>query len=550
MSKDGSNNQNILIENTLNFNKLFAKKHNVSAIAGLSRQNFKYEGFSLGTNDLPNEDVRNISAGAGSSTRYISGSISEYRLFSVFGRLNYDYSGKYLFSATFRRDGTSRFGPNRKFGNFPAFSAGWRISEEKFLKDVDFISDLKLFASWGKMGSDQIADFQYLPMVSIGSNNYNLGATGAGNEALYVGSRLGGFANSDLQWQANVTSNIGINLGILDNKFILSAEYFVKKTDKLLQNVTIPTSSGYGSIYMNAGAVENKGVDLQLLYQQNFGDFHIDVAGNFSTLKNKVTSLGSSRSAIYGGQILPSQLLITKTDIGQPIGSFYGYKYVGVYQDTASIIATPHIVGTRPGDIQYADINGGGGALDSLGIPNGRITDKDKTFIGNPWPKFVYGLSVNASYKGFDMNLFLQGVYGNDIFNVQNGYFGDGYQGRYNAYARVLNSWTPQNKSTTQHRLGNESVNFVPSSRMVEKGSFLRLKNIQVGYTLPANLVNKVGIQRLRIFVSSQNLFTITKYSGYDPEIGARSNSNLNKGIDVGNYPQARSLMAGLQVDF
>ncbi len=550
LHKHGHDNQSVLIENTLNYNTTLAGKHNVSAILGVSKQTFNNESFGFGTNELPNEAVRNISTGANSGSRYIYGDISEYRLSSVFGRVNYDFERKYLFSATFRKDGTSRFGPERKFGNFPAFSAGWRVSQENFMKGVGFISDLKLFGSWGKLGGDNIDDFQYLPIIYIGGNNYNLGGTGENNEALYFGSRLNGFANPALQWQANVTTNLGLNIGLLENKLMLSAEYYVKKTDKLLQYVRIPLTSGYSGLFLNSGAVENKGIDLQLIYQDKIGNLNFDITGNFSTLKNRVTSLGSSPSPIFDGSILPNQILITKTDIGRPIGSFYGFEYVGIYQDSAAINNSPHIVGTRPGDIQYRDINGGGGATDSLGIPDGRITDKDKTYIGNPWPKFVYGLGINANFKGIDFHLFLQGVYGNDVFNVQNSFFGDGYQGRYNAYTKVLDSWTPENPSTSQHRLGGTNVNFVPSSRMVEDGSYMRIKNVQIGYSFPENISTKVGLNKLRIYISAQNLLTFTNYSGYDPEIGARNNSNTHKGIDVGNYPQAQTFLAGIQIGF
>ena len=331
ISKNGDYNQNILIENTINFNTTFLNHHNVSMVAGVSKQKFNSEFFSLGTNELPNESVRNIGTGSGSLTRTIGGGENGYRLTSIFGRANYDYDNKYLFSATFRRDGSSRFGPDNKFGLFPAFSMGWRISQESFMENINFITDLKIFGSWGKLGSDNIADFQYTPTVNIGSNNYNLGGTGIGNEVLYYGSKLSGFANPRLQWQANVTSNLGLSMALFNNKISLNVEYYKKTTDKLIQNVTIPATSGYPSMYMNAGSVENKGIDLQLTYRDKIGGFHYDVVGNFSTLKNNVISLGSP-TAIFGGMILPNQLLITKTDVGQPIGSFWGYQAIGIYK--------------------------------------------------------------------------------------------------------------------------------------------------------------------------------------------------------------------------
>ena len=537
-SKDFVYGAGVIIENTLNYSDSFGK-HNISAVGGISKQESLSERIGLST-FMPNDLLTNIDAGKNDIRRTVYGSTGNYRLTSSFGRVNYDFDGKYLASATIRRDGCTKFGPNKKFGIFPAFSAGWRISKEDFMAGLKAISDLKVYGSWGKLGSDNIGDFQYLPQVFVGSRNYNLGGNGTGNESVALGAEHNGLINQNIQWQANITTNIGVNLGLFNNMFTFNAEYYIKKTDKLLLAVPLPSTTGFGSITMNAGGIENKGIDLQLTYHKMVGDLQLDVTGNTSILKNNVTSLAGS-NAIYSGIILPEGRQTTKTDVGQPIGSFWGYKYLGIAQ---SITGIPIIPGTRLGDCQYADLSGPDGK------PDGKIDSYDQTYIGNPWPKAVYGLTINASYKGFDMNVFFQGVYGNDILNEEGGFWDDGYQGRYNAKTKVLDAWTPQNLSTSQHRLGNDNVNALVSTRMIEKGSYLKIKNLQLGYSLPSAILSKLAINKLRIFVSSSNLLTFTKYSGYDPEIGARYNSNLFRGIDQGGFPQARTFMCGLQVNF
>jgi len=539
VEESGGYGSSVILENTLNYNGSFGK-HNITAVAGVSKQRNQSENYGLGT-FMPNDIVSLISNGSSDANRFVSGGNGDYKITSQFGRVNYDYDGKYLLSATIRRDGSSNFGPDHKFGVFPAFSAGWRISKESFMAGVKAISDLKLFGSWGKLGFESIPAFSYLPQVYVGGKNYNLGGNGTGNEIAYPGSDQNGFPNPGIQWQANVTTNIGVNLGLFNNMFTLDAEYYIKKTDKLLLNETIPASSGFGGILLNAGAVENKGVDIQLTYHKVIGDLKLDVTGNVSTVKNKVTSLGAQNSPIKDGIVLPNQIPVTQSAVGHPIGSFWGLQYLGICQDTTGIAKIP---GTRPGDCRYADISG----PDS--IPDGKIDSKDQTYIGNPWPKAIYGLTINASYKGFDMTVFFQGVYGNDILNEEAGFWSDGYQGRYNAETKVLNAWTPQNTSTSEHRIGNLPVNYAISSRMIEKGSYLKVKNLQIGYTIPSAISGKLGVSMLRVYLSATNLITFTKYSGFDPEIGARYNSNTIRGIDQGCYPQARTVVGGLQINF
>ncbi|WP_168796422.1 TonB-dependent receptor [Flagellimonas onchidii] len=527
----------ILIENTLNYKKTIADDHNIDVLVGFTRQTNETRSVGgLGT-DFNFNDFRVLEA-ANDNTD-VFGRLEESALLSYLGRLNYGYKNKYLLSATVRRDGSSRFGSDNRWSVFPSFSAGWTISEESFFPEDGIVNYLKFRGSYGELGSQNIANYQTASVLNI-NNFYNVGGQVLG------GAIVRALANPNLVWETTKTTNIGLDAQLFDGKVSLGMEYYVKESEDILVNVPIPGHGGLGGqLINNAATIENKGFEVLASYRhiaENPDGFNFDVNVNFNTLKNEVTSLGDGVNPITSGFFTQQGFSATRTDVGRPVGSFFGHVVEGLYQTQAEIDAD----GRGGGDVQLGDIN-------FLDLDNdGDIDDDDRMFLGDAIPDFEYGINFNASYKNFDLTLFLQGVVGNELWNAKRyHYILDGAGGP--KLTDVLNAWTPGNTDTNIPRLTirDRANNKRSSDFFIEDGSYLRLKNIQVGYTLPSSYIETLGLSRARFYLSGQNLLTLTDYTGYDPEIG-RSNGGgpFGTGVDRRAYPQNKNVLLGVQLSF
>ena len=459
---------------------------------------------------------------------------TEHRVISLFSRLNYNYDEKYLFTGIVRRDGSSRFGSNNKFGIFPSFSAGWVASKEAFWPENNVVSSLKIRGGYGITGNDAIGDFGYLALVG-GGRNYTFGNPGV----IYTGYSPNAPDNPDLKWEETSQTNIGFEARLLQG-FDLNFDYYIKETSGILQNVDIPGYVGAsGSPLGNVADMKNTGLEFELSYRKSFGDLNFKASGNVSYLENEVTFLGDGKEFISGEAGFQSMGEVTRIQVGESINSFYGYKTNGIFQNASDVSSYVNAAGTPiqpdavPGDFRWVDTDG-----------DGTITEDDRTILGTPLPKYTFGLTLNLDYKNFDFMVFTQGVAGNKIFqglrrlDVSNA----------NHQTSALSRWTGEGTSNDYPRLSNNDPNgnFGKFSDFyLEDGDFLRFKTIQFGYTLPSEIVKKIGASKLRVYVTGENLLTLTNYTGYDPEIGGSV-----MGIDKGYYPQAQSYMMGLNVQF
>ncbi|MBU2950600.1 TonB-dependent receptor [Tamlana agarivorans] len=528
-----------LTEHTLGYSKVFNESHNLNLLAGFSQQASKLETHLGRKNNYPVNDLIYLNAGtAGDSAE---GGASEWALRSYFGRVNYNFKERYLFSASVRADGSSRFADGNRYGYFPAFSAGWVISDEPFFGGENNSTDLKLRASWGQSGNQEIALFQYLPVLST-NGSYVLGSG-----SIAPGVFLPQIANPDITWETTSQTDIGIDLGLFKNKLNVTVDYYDKLTEDILLAQVIPLTAGlslsgfseFGTSaprnpIVNAGTVRNKGFEAEVSYRDGKGDFTWEIGANITTVDNVVESLGSGSTIINSNANFE-----TRTEVGQPIGSFYGYVTDGIFDTAAEVAAHATQPGAAPGDIRFKDI-----------VEDGVIDDKDRTFIGNPIPDFYYGLNAQLGYKNLDFNFSFQGVSGNDIYNVVQ-IRNEGMTTNDNKYSTVLDRWTGPGTSNTIPRADASSGNNNSriSDRYVHDGSYLRLQNVQLGYTLSSGLTNRWGIDKMRLYVSAQNVFVATKYKiGHDPEIGAFNQNNLNSGIDRGAYPIPRTFLIGFNL--
>ncbi len=544
IDKNSSDFTSLLFTNSLNYGLTLADKHNFEVLA-LTEYSDVHSTLlnARSTNDITNEIHELSSQEAALSSQ----SLDYYRI-SYLGRLNYNYDGKYLFSASLRTDASSRFGANNRWGTFPSVSVGWNIAKEAFLSNVPSINNLKLRASWGKAGNDKIPDYAY--SASLTSNMYYVI-----NDLPVVGTTPGGAANADLKWEETTMTNIGLDLGLFQNKFTLSAEYYINSSSDLLMQVPLPSSLGdfRGSISKNAGSMDVNGFEFQVGYNDFEGDFQWSANLNLGTFKNEVKSLGGAASISGAGFEGES---LTRCEVGQPAFYFYGWVFDGIFQSVSE--AKTYMDSTQfklnacsAGDFRIKDTNG-----------DGVISSADRTNIGNPFPKMTLGLDLNASYKGFDLNLFISGVYGNKLYNT-NIYDLQGMPRLFNAGVEVLDRWTTENPSNTIPRAGEVAANVRASTRYIEDGAYTKLKNITLGYNIPGNLT-KNKLTKFRVYVSAQNMICITKYSGLDPEVGRyaanqgvglvgspqTSATNFENGVDRGNYPIPKSVIGGFQITF
>ncbi len=525
--------------NTLTYKKTFGN-HNLTALAGTeairmtarnqmgSREGFAFEDYNLLVLDFGQFNFSN-------------GSIEQDDTFySMFGRVDYSYDDRYLLGLTLRRDGSSRFGANTRFGTFPSVTAGWRISSEKFMQNVHWINDLKLRASYGILGnannvtSTNAATFY---TQALSSSYYDINGTGT---SVVLGYRPNNIGNPGAQWEKNIITNIGIDAALFNNKLDFSIEYFEKKISGLLFPMGLPSSiiGTAQAPVVNIGDIKNTGVDISAAYHARLGnDTRLDIGANFTTYKNMIVHIPGSAGYV-DPPWTPSNSV--RNQVGQAVGSFFGYDIVGLFQDAADVNRSPTQTDAAPGRFKYRDVNG-----------DGAITPDDRTFIGNPNPDFVYGFNLGFSYKKFDLSAVFYGSQGNDIWSETRKATDLTYSSGNNFSKRVLDAWTPQNTNTI-HPIAETTPNFsvanVANSYFIEDGSYLKMRSLLLGYNIDADGLKKIGINKFRVYIQGSNLFTITNYSGFDPEI--TSYRNLTFGIDEGFYPNSRIILVGLNVGF
>lgn len=521
------------IENTLTFDKVFGR-HSINVLAGqsvlesnLSRSFAHAEGFTQPYLPVLSNGTSGITA---------TGDEYKSRLSSYFGRVNYIYDDKYLLTATIRRDGSSRFAPQNRWGNFPSVAVAWKLHNEHFLQTAlpSFVNQVKLRASYGELGNQEIGDYQYQAFI----NSYAHAVFG---NQLALGATQTTFAVPDIKWESMISRNIGIDIELF-RKFNVSAEYFHNTGKDILLRVQIPGSTGVypgESPYINGASTQNTGFEFQLGYADKKGSFTYNINANISTLKNKVLSLGYGDNPIYGyGNI-------TKTEVGREVGELYGWVIDGIFQSQAEIdalnakspIKRYQEELTRPGDYRFKDINGRDANGKLTGTPDGKIDDDDRTYLGHAIPGLYYGLNANVAYKQFDLSVAGAGVSGNKIFNsIRAGI--EGGAGWDNFGTRLLDRWTPTHTNTDVPRvvMYDPNKNGRASARWLENGSFFRITTLQVGYTLPQDVLQKAHLSNARIYITAQNLVTFTKYTGFDPDF-ANNNGLFDRAIDNGTYP-------------
>ncbi len=523
------------LENTASYTRSFGS-HNMTALIGTTASVNNSRGIGVTYQNIPvstfEEASMNYNVATADKTSY-GWEDPDYKISSLFARLTYNYSEKYLFTGIIRRDGSSRFGSNNKFGVFPSASIGWVASRENFWPENNVVNSLKIRASYGVTGNDKIGNFKYLSTIS-GGRNYTFG-----NEFNLIGYSPNAPANPDLRWEQTIQTDLGFEATILEY-FTMVFDVYKKNTEGMLQPIDLPGYIGAEEPPTgNVASMTNKGFELELGYRKQLGGIELEVKGNTSYVINEVTDLGN-KDYWTRASFQASQYEISRLTVGQPVGAFYGFEVLGVFKKQSEILGytdpnTGNLIqpNAKLGDFKFADLNN-----------DGKINGEDRTFIGDPTPTWSFGLSASAAYKGFDIMLFGQGVSGNQIFNGLRRLDISGS----NWTTEALNRWTPENPFTDFPHLVEKDPNknfSSPSSFHLSNGSYLRIKTFQLGYSFPVAMISKVGLQKIRIYVSSNNLLTITKYKGFDPEIGGGS-----YGIDRGIYPQARSFMAGVDVTF
>ena len=544
--------------NTLTLDKTFGQ-NKILAVAG-------YEGVKYGMGrsiegqraDYFSEDPNFWTLNNGASTKYANSDLNTpTTLISQFLRADYSLMDRYMLSATVRRDGSSRFGADKRYGIFPSFSAGWRISDEPFFKGVSFINDLKIRGSWGQMGNQLAVSPQNQFFAYGGSPSasfYDINGTFTSSVQGFHATRIG---NPDAKWETNVTANIGFEASVLNNKVGIKFDWYQKKTKDLLYNPELPATSGDATPpYINIAAMSNKGFDMEFTFKDKFGELGFDGSIAVTTYKNNIDKIAEGVAFFDPGNEVNTANRIdgvpSRNMVGHPMSAFFGYHVERLFQEadfhTEEVSGVSTLVensdlpvqdGAAPGFFKFTDSNG-----------DGIISPADRTFLGNPNPKFTYGINLGFTYKNFDLAAFFYGSQGNDIFNW-NKWQLDFAQGFGQKGTDLLyKSWTPTNTSATIPKASSDanfSTNTEISNFLLENGSFLKLKTLQLGYTIPSDLLNKISIQSLRVYVQVVNLFTITKYSGMDPEIGGLDTSF---GIDAGNYPLVKQLLFGINVSF
>lgn len=529
LNVSNTTNESWLWENTLTYQNEW-NNHRLNLLGGITSQEFTNEGLGGSRRNFlgETEEFFFLSAGEAESQTNFNGGF-EWSLLSYLFRANYTFMDRYLFTVSMRADGSSKFGENNRWGYFPSVGLGWNLNKELFMQNQDMISRLKLRGSWGVIGNEKIGAYAGKPTVTS-----NINAVFGNPSSLATGASIVDPANPNIQWEETEQYNIGVEIGFLENRLTAEIDYYNRTTNDILVAVPIPDYVGVDvNPVVNAASVENKGVDMTLNWRDNIGDFGYSVGFVGSTVNNEVLSLGTGQAEIFGGGLGVGGLLGTRTVVGQPIGAFYGYRTNGIFQNEQELEQFPTRGAEVPGDLRFVDTNN-----------DGVITSDDRTMIGNPIPDFTYGFNLSMNYKGFDMALEFNGQQGNEIINAKK----MARFGTYNFETTFLDRWTGEGTSNTEPRVTNGGHNYEPSERFIEDGSFTRLRTVQLGYTLPQSLMDRVGISRFRVYVIGNNLVTWTDYSGYTPEI--TSGSVISVGIDGGVFPIAKTFTAGIDVTF
>lgn len=545
-------NQSLLwqIENVLTYDKTLGK-HSFSVLLGQSalRSSSKnvgasanglmygYDPWKISVNNTLGQQKDGDRNGWGSWNSIV------YSLASYFARASYNYDERYMIEATIRRDGSSRFGPNNKWGNFPSVSAAWNFARESFMDSMPWLSIGKLRASYGINGNDSIGNFTYAVYMSSG-NNYVFGSGATGTENISIGTKPAGLSNPNVKWEQSIQSDLGLDLGFWENKLTLTLDYYNKKTSGMLLSMPVPSYAGDSAPTGNLGDMVNSGFEIDINHRGSFGDFNYYIGANATYNKNRLTYLGDDATSLYVSSHKIGQL--SRGLVGLPFPYFYGYNAIGIFQNMDEInsyvgpegqLIQPNAV---PGDVKFEDVNG-----------DGKIDpDNDRTYLGKGIPDWTFGINFGFDYKGFDFNMLLQGQIGAQTFNVTRRT--DLYY--INLPRTILNRWTGEGSTNSAPRFtwdGGTNENYRVSNLWIEDASFLRARNVQLGYTIPQSLTQKVGISRLRLYAQAENLFTLTRYSGCDPEVtGGNSGYGTEYGIDRGVYPQAKTLSFGLNINF
>jgi len=536
-----TNGMTWLSENTINYNNEFGENHRIDAVAGFTMQEFKNEKLFVYAFDFPDDRTGYHNIGTALKPQKPSNSESQWNMISYLGRVNYTFLNKYLFTLTGRVDGSSKFSQGQKYGFFPSAATAWRLSQENFLKDVSILDDWKIRMSYGVLGNQAIPPYSSLALIGpFGEGSFN---SSAGGE-IYTGQEPQSYVNRNLKWETTRQLDLGMDLLMFNSRIGLTLDYYKKKTFDLLLSTPIPLTSGFNSTLLNVGNIDNHGFELNLRTDNIRSAFEWSSDFNISTNKNKISNLNSDTDIILVGALLLRE--------NESIGTFYGYNFQGIFQTDEEAKNSPVLSGQEPnssnpasrakaGDRKYEDING-----------DGKIDENDRVILGKASPKFTYGFTNNFKYKNIELNVFLQGAYGNKLANFNN-YDLLNFTGHNNVLAEAaLDRWTPDNKGNKYPRaLGAGSVDQgIFSSAIVEDASYIRLKNVTLSYHLPSSAISALNMSSLRLFATATNLFTITDYTGYDPEANTYGQSTTLVGIDSGGYPQSKSFQFGFSLTF
>jgi TonB-dependent starch-binding outer membrane protein SusC len=537
--------QTLVWNNTADFIRQIGK-HKISALAGMEAIQNHTDYLGASANNFRRTDplFRYINASIPEELNNIgaSGIATEWALLSWFGQLGYSYDSRYVFNVAVRRDGSSRFGKNNRWGTFPSMAFAWNISNEPFFRDLRFLSSMKLRASWGKLGNQEIGVYPFSSLVNTGNFVYSFG------NQIVTGASIAELGNSNIRWETSTQTNVGLDFSLRQDRLSVTADYFIKKTDDILVRVPVPQSGGATRPpFVNAASVENKGFEISLLYRNKIGKFNYNVGANLSAIRNQVLSIAESEPILGGFGLSDGPL--TRTEPGHPVGSFFLWQMAGIFQSQEEIAASPFQTNfTRPGDIRFVDVNG-----------DNRIDDKDRSHVGSPFPDFTFGINAGFNWKNLDFSTLLQGVQGNDVYFLYGNFAYEVQLRGFNSYRDILNRWTPDNPQATipiasvDDRNGNRRS----STRFLQDGSYMRLRNVTLGYNFK-DLLGWENIGDLRLYMTVQNALTFTRYPGLDPEIQANANdtrglgisSDLSVGIDWGTVPAPRFWTAGVQLQF
>ncbi|MFK8303128.1 SusC/RagA family TonB-linked outer membrane protein [Capnocytophaga stomatis] len=511
----------LTFDNLLTFDKNFGK-HSLSLLAGTSGTTSKYDESEIRGSHYASSDIKTLNAANKIDPNSTKTYASQWAMMSYLGRISYNYDGKYLLTANFRADGSSKLAPGKRWGYFPSISVGWRLSKENFLSDVAWLSDLKIRGGWGQVGNQAgIGPYGHLLLYSIARKDW----WDSNNTNALVTISPTSFSNPDLTWETTTQSNIGIDIALFNNRLALTADAYLKRTTDLLMNVPLPATSPYPFVYRNEGEMTNKGLEFGINSRNFVGeDFNWNTAFNISFNRNKLEKLTLQKVYYYARTSERTNEYVVRMQEGMPLGQFWGRISEGVNPDT--------------GDIVYRDVNG-----------DGNVDSSDKTFIGDPNPDFTFGLTNDFTYKNFSLNIFLQGSYGNDIYNASRIEMEGMYDGK-NQSTAVINRWRTPGQITDIPRAVRGTNNIFASSRWVEDGSYLRVKSVTLSYNVPVQSLEKLGIRKIQPYFTAQNLLTFTNYKGFDPEVNQFTGNQPIFGIDWGTYPQTKTFIFGLNVEF